>query len=100
MTETKKTKEEAQQWLVTMTCLCPGHPAIHNKEGRVKCSARIEVPHNEYLSYRKQQHANNAFLQERGWKRLKTLGVQRRLCHSCSEMVLRQRKKNRARGGA
>ena len=96
MTETKKTTN----WYVTKTYVCPGHPAVHNKEGRVQCSTRLAVHQDLSLSYRKLQHATNADLEDNGWKRLKTLGEQMRMCPSCSEMILEQRNKNRARWGA
>ena len=99
MNEDEKKKEEEGQWLHTVRCKCPGHPAIHNKEGRVICTASIEVPQDDFSTFRKQQHATMKYLQDAGWLRMKTLGIQRRFCPACSTMIQDRRAKNKHRWG-
>ena len=66
--------------------------------GRIKCGKVITIPVNpdSHLSYSKQ---TKPFLEENGWRNLKTLGFFQRLCPKCSNYVLDMRARDKITWG-
>jgi len=100
--------KKIQQFTLILTCKCVGRPSsgtteVLNKGGRIKCKKTIVIPISKsgptalHSSVIKRETA--PFLDDAGWKKLKTLGYFQRLCPSCSDYVLKQRARDKEQWG-
>ena len=100
------------QFKTILTCTCVGRPAMGTGGyegtdegfGRVKCDKMIQVDikHGEgptALTTGLIKKQTKPFLENAGWKSLKTLGYFQRLCPQCSDYVLKMRARDKSRWG-
>lgn len=82
--------EKIRQYATSIRCICPGCPAVSGKDGRIKCGRVADCLVNEWHHVAQRKELDK-ILEQKGWKRLKTLGVFQRLCPRCCATVLKQR---------
>ena len=96
--EKVKKMEKQKQITMKMNVTCVGHPAVINKEGRVKCNKQIEIelPSTDLAT---NQQAMTKALGEKNWHRLKTRGVFQYFCPTCTNIILDKREESKYRWG-
>lgn len=96
-----------QQFTMILTCKCVGRPAEHTGTsetgGRIRCGKTIQIPISKSgptsLQSSVIKKETQPFLDNAGWKKLKTLGYFQRLCPSCSKHVLTRRARDKEMWG-
>ena len=91
----KNTEPKIKQYWTKVVCECVGHPAVHNKEGRVMCRKTAEVDLYDLSS----RNELTTKLEEKSWKRLKTLGHFQYVCPTCATKIKDMRQKMKFRWG-
>ena len=96
--EKVKKMEKQKQVIMKMNVTCVGHPAVINKEGRVKCNKQIEIelPSTDLAT---NQQAMTKALGEKNWHRLKTMSVFQYFCPTCTNTILDKREECKYRWG-
>lgn len=96
--EKVKKMEKQKQVIMKMNVTCVGHPAVINKEGRVKCNKQIEIelPSTDLAT---NQQAMTKALGEKNWHRLKTMSVFQYFCPTCTNTILDKREESKYRWG-
>lgn len=99
-----------KQFTTILVCNCVGRPvntlgrSQGGLDGRIKCDRKITVPVSggpmsvraDTATGRKLVSQETAqYLDDNGWRKLKTLGHFQRLCPSCSKFVIEQREQER-----
>tara|TARA_Y100001938_G_C8037308_1_gene404079 strand:+ start:665 stop:964 length:300 start_codon:yes stop_codon:yes gene_type:complete len=94
-------KEKIRQFKQQLTCECPGYPKMvksvgRNKDSpRVLCERKITIALKLGQSYQQNGREIARTLEDKGWHKLKTLGVFQNFCPTCSKYILDMRKHNK-----